>query len=176
MIWPFQILAVAVLIAAAFSADRKRDAESLMYSLVTLAIVQVWKGDFIGNDLRWFAFFIHWLTAASLVHLKGDANSRHVDTSALMLVGVSLCYFWGWVVGADFFNANAQHIATEVLCALSWLIIGGQSLGIVGKRFIHSLGGRSGMGRIHHCVYSDKGAAKEKQGAVIYAAQLRRFL
>ncbi len=176
MIWPFQILAVAVLIAAAFSADRKRDAECLMYSLVTLTIVQVWKGDFMNNDLRWFAFFIHWLTAASLVHLKGDANSRHIDTSALMLVGVSLCYFWGWVAGADFFNANAQHIVTEVLCALSWLIIGGQSLGIIGKRFIHSLGSRPRVGGLHRCVYRNQDAEKKRQSAVIYSAQLRRLL
>ena len=74
---------------------------------------------------------------------KSDAKSRHVDTSCVMLVGVSLCYAWGWMVSQPFAPSASNHIWAEVFGVSAWLTLGGPSIAVHIHRGIRFMGGTS---------------------------------
>ena len=139
MIWLALLIGVLALSGIAEAAGNRRDAVLLAYSAAALLGVQVWRHVPMPGDTIWLAFCASWLLVVRAMRAKVDAKARHVDTSCVMLIGVSLCYSWGWVVSQPFTPDAPQLIVAEALAVISWITMGGPSIAVILRRRIGSV-------------------------------------
>ena len=114
----------------AFIGGDRRAAASLALITFTLFAVQFWKVAGLG-DAIWLAFGASWMMVAGVIYgaiYRGDAKSRHADTSCLVLIGVSMCYLIGRAYQMPFTNDAKVLIWADILGVLAWLIMAGPGL------------------------------------------------